>query len=138
MNKKAQIEIIGLMLIIILLTVLAVVFLRLTMKPASESTAEARQSIIASTTIDSIIKTSYNEKTFESLIYDCYQATNCNILEQEINKIMPKLMLKKQYYLIFASDDNIFLELGQNCLGIQANNPYIINSIPFKISLKLC
>lgn len=137
MNKKAQIEIIGLMLIVILLTFLAVVFLRLTLKP-SESVSEARQNIIASATIDSILKTSYQEETFESLIYDCYQATNCNILEQEINNIIGKLMPKKQFYMVFSSNDQVFFELGQNCLGIQANNPYIISSIPIKISLKLC
>ena len=125
------------MLIIILLTVLAVIFLRLTLKP-STTTSEARQSIIASATIDSIVKTSYNDKTFESLIFDCFETSDCQILEQEIAKIMEKLMPNKQFYLIFASEDQIFLELGQNCLGIQANNPYNIHSIPIKISLKLC
>ena len=138
MNKRAQIEIIGLMLIVILLTILAVIFLKLTLKSPATNIAEARQSIIASATIDSILKTSYNDKTFESLIYDCYTGSNCNILEQEINNIMPNLMPKKQFYMVFSSNDQTFLELGKNCLGIQANNPYVINSIPTKISLKLC
>ena len=135
--KKAQVEIIGLMLIIILLTILAVIFLRLTLKP-STTTSEARQSIIASATIDSIVKTSYNDKTFENLIFDCFEGSNCNILEQEITKIMQKLMPNKKFFLIFSSEKQNFLELGQNCLGIQANNPYVIKSIPIKISLKLC
>ena len=137
MRKKAQVEIIGLMLIIILLTVLAVIFLRLTLKPPT-TTSEARQSIIASATIDSIVKTSYNDKTFENLIFSCYEGSDCQILDKEITKIMQKLMPNKQFYLVFTSEDQIFLELGQNCLGIQANNNYVINSIPIKISLKLC
>ena len=134
--KKAQIEIIGLLLIIILLSVLAVVFLRLTLKPSFTLTSEARQSIIAKTTIDSIIKTSYNDKTFENLIYDCYTVA-CETLDQEINKIMPKLMPKKHFYMTFSSDNNVFFKIGTNCLGIQANNHYII-TIPIEISLKLC
>ena len=139
MKKKAQIEMIGLMLIIILLTVLAVFFLRFTLKPPT-TIASARQSVIAKSTIDSIIKTSYNEKTFENLIYDCYTGSNCNLLEQEINQIMPKLMPKKAFTLTFTSDEQEFLKItSKTCnIGIQANNIYRINSIPIKISLKLC
>lgn len=142
MKKKAQIEIIGLMLIIILLTILAVVFLRLTLKP-SRTITEARQSIIAKAAIDSIIKTSYNEETFEDLIYGCYSGYtdyNCELLTKEINQIMPKLMPKKPFTLTFASNEQEFLKItSKTCnLGVQANNNYVINSIPIQISLKLC
>ena len=136
--KKAQIEIIGLLLIVILLSVILVVFLRFALKSDTSSTPEARQSIIATTTIDSLIKTSFNDKTFENLIYECYTGYNCNILEKEINSIMSKLMPNKQFFYTFTSNEQVFLEIGENCIGIQANNLYVINSIPIKISLKLC
>ena len=136
--KKAQIEIIGLLLIVILLSVILVVFLRFALKSDTSYTPEARQSIIAKTTIDSLIKTSFNDQTFENLIYECYTGYNCNILKQEINAIMSKLMPNKQFFYVFTSNEQVFLEIGENCIGIQANNPYIINSIPIKISLKLC
>ena len=136
--KKAQIEIVGLMLIVILLTVLAVVFLRFTLKPGTSAISEARQSTMVSAAIDSIIKTSYNDKTFEDLVYDCYTGLNCNILTDELNSIMSKLMPKKPFYFTFSSNQQQFLDIGINCLGIQANKIYIINSIPVEIGLKLC
>lgn len=136
--KKAQIEMIGLLLIVLLLSVLIIFFVRFALRPSTDSTTQTRQSIIASAAIDSIVKTSLNDKTFESLIYECYTGSNCDILKQELNKIMSSLMPNKQFYYTFNSDNKVFLELGKNCLGIQANNVYIINSVPISISLKLC
>ena len=137
--KKAQMEIIGLMLIILFLAILAVFFLRFALKPDTSYISEARQSVLASATVDSIIKTSYNNQTFENLIYDCYTGFSCNILEKEIKDIMPKITSKKPYYYTFSSNEQVFLEFGDICkTGIQSNKIYIINKIPTEISLKLC
>ena len=137
--KKGQMEIVGLMLIVIFLTILAVVFLRFALKEDTSYAPEARQSVLALSTVESLIRTSFENQTFENLVYDCYTGLSCNILQQRISNIMPKLMSNKPYFYTFSSNDEVFLEFGDLCkIGIQANKIYIIKSTPIEISLKLC
>ena len=94
-NKRGQVEILGLAILVILLVVILVIALKFSFTSDNSANNELRSGLIANNLLNAIIK----EKTkvdIKDLIYECYfgikkgsaKEISCSKLSKEINKII--------------------------------------------------
>jgi len=135
--KKAQIETIGLLVIIILLIVLATFFVSLYLNKGDSSLPEARTSSKQSNFLNSINKINIDNKKVSDLVYDCYSTDNCNLLQQKLTEITNEFF-RTTFSYTFKADNKEFYSFNTCKLGLTANYKFIKNQINFEIILKTC
>lgn len=142
--KKSQLEIIGLLIIIVIIIFIALVFIRFMIKPSSTSLSEMRTNIQVSNLLSAIQKTSINNMKVHDLIADCStNSASCNILKQEIPIIIAKVLSEKQKYEFAAyknNDNNPFFIINSgSCINaLSANFPFKKVNDKYDLILKLC
>ncbi len=148
--KKGQIEIIGLAVIIIILAVSLIIALFFILKPKINVLEDQRQSIRASSLLNTLIETNTNltdknnKTTIKDLLIACYpNQQNCekNIKEPILNKIFNNT----EYILIIKQDPGgpIKIPNKDDCQNPRADkintDPIVIQATPrMTISLTLC
>lgn len=136
--KKAQIETIGLLVIIILLVLLATLFVSFYLKKAPSSIAEARTSIKLSNFLNSIAKININNQRLADLVYNCYTNQDCNPLQQHLTLITNEFFKNQQFSYTFKANNQEFYTINTCNLGLTADYKFIKNNIDFIIILKTC
>ncbi len=138
-SKKAQMEIMGLVVIFILLALLSLVFLTFALRPKISTTEILRTSTKADNLLNSIIRTttSNNQKMLD-LITESYINSDFTHLKQEISKITYKTLPHRQYSLkILINQENI-LEIGSCKIGISSTKTIKHQDNLFKFILLIC
>ncbi|MBI2667155.1 hypothetical protein HYX17_00105 [Candidatus Woesearchaeota archaeon] len=140
--KKAQADIIGLVVIVILFIIIAVVFLRLSTLPKSDSVV--KENIKVSNLLNAMLKLTpcNNIKPLESLadiIDRCNNqpycgSSNCrDYIKTQIENIAMKSFDRETYKFTITKNGIIFLNTG-NCLG---NTKFVDNTITPRFTAKL-
>ena len=130
MKPKAQMEIMGLVVIVILLIMgllFTVTFIIL--RPPSETAQIATTGVIATSTLNSMLYTTTDcrDQSIQELIIDCnvYQKIQCGMSSCDyIKKTIPDLLNKtlayqqRQYYFTITSNGNATIPgIGKPCMG---------------------
>ncbi len=147
--KKAQTEMIGIVMIIILLAVIGLVFLYFALKP-DEGFEELRSNIQVNNLLIAMMKTNLNEcdnsikDTIVEYNRNCVNNPNgkicgdkdCNYLKTEVKEIIKKSFEKYEFKVIVDNQEKI--KIG-GCVGGLASN-YIIHedNKDFLVVLKQC
>ena len=144
--KKAQTEIIGLVVIVTIIIIAVVLFVRLAiLKPASHSPTSV-ESIEANNMLNALLKTTVCDISIQEAIQQCSQ--KINICDQEpraytvgkIKEILQVSLDEKTDYSFIALSDNSPLIKIENCeTGISAS-PFSLPSrgAVYTINFKLC
>ena len=122
MNKKGQIEILGLAILVIILGVILVLALGFSVN-FSDNKEDLRAGLVANSLLNSIIK----QQNVKRLMHECYvefkkNKSNCQDLEKELNKIM-LLSVNKKFQITLNSNSVDFFKTG-NCLRGVQSTPY--------------
>jgi len=147
--KRAQVEIFGLLIIVILITVIAIFALRFALYTREEMPRSL--DVIANNLLNALLKTTMCEESLSSILIKCYNnldpcgAENCKEhISSEIRSIISKLDMKKEDYkfVVSISDDN-FIDLGkcnEKKEDVFLASPYVkyVNFKLLKANLYLC
>ena len=136
--KKAQTEILGIAIIIVLLLIFGLFYLKFS---SNKSTLipEMRTNVQTNNLLQSLLKVNLNNQPFEDLLYNCYSNNDCNTLNEELPKIIAlSLNNETQYNFTTSADNKPFFSLGSCSSGIVANYPITKNNIIFDINLLIC
>ena len=122
--KKAQIEIIGLVVIVIILTVgllIAVLFLA---RPKTNTLEDQRQSIRAEAVMNAILQSNINfddpERKMWRELSECI--TDCDGVRTDLDSILKEIFKNKNYYLIIEKENGGPLFDTITSVDIDSNN----------------
>jgi len=145
-NKRGQVEILGLAILVILLVVILVIALKFSFTSDNSANNELRSGLIANNLLNAIIK----EKTkvdIKDLIYECYfgikkgsaKEISCSKLSKEINKIISLNIGNRNFEIIFSTDSSEFFREGKCVNGVQSTAyRFKKEDITFVGTLKIC
>lgn len=130
-NKRAQIETIGLVVIIILLVTLGFIFISF-IKP------EKQESLTQSTAflIESIVKTQTPYGSMKELVAESYESKDTTNLKTEINQILEHFKAE-QYSIKISANEQEFFTLN-SCEGILTSKIFTKNKIKYTFTLIEC
>lgn len=129
---KAQIETIGLLVIIILIVVIGAIFLFFALSPSQQ------QDITQSTKVQNLLQAIITTNTPYNMQMKEFIATkDPDSIKTEIETIMSALKINKYTYKIYKDNQEI-LNFGQCTTGITASTTFRQANTPYKINLKLC
>lgn len=141
LGKKAQVEIMGLAILVILLVIILTFALRFSFD-STDNKSDIRTSLVVNGLLNSIIK----QQNVRSLMLECYsgvkrgisQEISCEKLKKEINKII-SLSVNKKFQVILSSDSLEFFKEGNCGISIQST-PYRFKEqgVTLTALLKLC
>jgi len=144
--KKAQMEVIGLVIIVILILVGVLMFVRFVVLAPQSSQKTTIESLEANNLLSALLKTTICEISVLDAIKECQQATTicnqnaCTYTEDKIQEIMEaSLDVKTDYKIEVLTNNNPLFNLGSCERGINSA-PYSIPSqgVTYTIKLKLC
>ncbi|QQG38464.1 MAG: hypothetical protein HYS32_02545 [Candidatus Woesearchaeota archaeon] len=145
--KKAQMEIVGLVVIVLIILLAAIFFVRFALLSHSSSKTSSIESIEANNLLNALLRTTICEDlSVEDAIKECKQRSNicneeaCKHTKTKIEEIMEASLDEKTTYSIDIDADEVPLINIENCkTGITAS-PFSIPSrgITYSISMKLC
>ncbi|MFH0936340.1 MAG: hypothetical protein V1815_01520 [Candidatus Woesearchaeota archaeon] len=136
--KKAQTEILGIAIIIVLLLIFGVFYLKFS---SNNSTLipEMRTNVQTNNLLQALLKINIKNEPFDSLIYKCYSEKDCDTLNKELPKLIAlSLSNETQYKFTISADNKPFFSLGSCSSGIVANYPITKNNIIFDTNLLVC
>jgi len=153
--KRSQVEIMGLAIIIILITLALIFVVRfvLSRKPA-DIKEEYTQAQLASNMINTLLRTTAKEcssSSFTELFQDCADAypdgtidcdtgeKSCSYLESKIGDIFDNTLRKwrKDYYFKAVAGTNTLVSDGNVCPGAKTHKEFPIPSSATTINIKL-
>ncbi len=113
--KKSQIEMIGLLIIVILVIVVGVIFLRLRTAPKEDILSTARENILISNLIESFTKMSIGcEKNMDDVVEMCVKnggvicgKKSCEYFEESFKDVAKKVLGKGRCYEIELEEADI-------------------------------
>ena len=136
--KKGQIEIMGLVIIVILLVFIAIFALSFIIKPEQEN--ENVLKLKANALRSSLLKTNLcRDITVKDEIENCVDGYNecieCSDLRQDIEKMIKSSLDNEKYNFFVSNDKGSFINIG-NCVdGVTAVSQNLRNS---KVDVALC
>jgi hypothetical protein len=145
MDKKAQIEILGLAVLVIVLAIILIIALTFNLDDDAGK-SDVRTGLIANNLLNALIKQE-GKVNFKNLVFECYNnikngqnmEIGCNSLNKEINETVPLMIGNKKYELRFESDTEEFYKLGSCKRGIESiKYRFKSNGLTFISSIKLC
>ena len=137
--KKGQIEIMGLVIIVILLVFIAIFALSFIIKPEQEN--ENVLKLKANALRSSLLKTNLcGDITVKDEIENCVDGYHecvdeCTVLKQEIEKMIKSSLDNEKYNFFVSNDEGSFINID-NCVdGVTAVSQNLRNS---KVDVALC
>lgn len=144
--KKAQMEIIGLVVIVTIVVVAVILFVRFSLLDQQPHTSTSIESVEANNLLNALLKTTICEISVQDAIQECNQKIPlcnqepCSYTSDKIKEILGASIDEKTDYSFEALADNDPLIKVDNCrTGISAA-PFSIPSrgVVYTINLKLC
>jgi len=138
MSRKAQSEMIGLLVIVILIIFIGLVFLRLSLNKQS-SLPELRTNIQANNMLSSILKYSVSDGSIRDLVVRCVVNNECDMVQKEVKTILDSVIDQRtKYEFLVVSEDKEALKIGGCDKGIAGNNQISEQGVFIDVRLKLC
>lgn len=145
-NKKSQMEIMGLAIIVILIVIALFFSLFWLAKPAPKQAIKARESVLAANFLNTMLNTDvpdYGNKPLRKLLEECtlVGGDSCSISQDIIDEMLEETLLKwnKDYYFtISGSPDVEQISSGSSCKGEREAKEHPVPVKPgFDITLRL-
>lgn len=147
MSKRSQIEIMGLLIIVILLILIGVIFVRFSLSEKPNTMAEIRTNIKITNLLTAITHTTLcGRYSFSDAIIYCYTTNNddlcgqpsCTFIRTEIPKMIGLAVPNAEYQFIAAADTRNFINIGTCKQGKVADYKVHSGDILFTMKLRLC
>ena len=140
--KKAQLEMFGLVIIVILIALILVFFIRFSLMGKGSEMPSAKLAIQASNLLNAILKANLGDKTIMDVVSDCCNdvADSCNTANIEIKKIIDYSLEDLEYSIkVEGCTININSDDFDKCTETKAANyPIRVGSGFNEFSLRLC
>ncbi len=138
--KRGQMEVVGLLVIVILLLVIGLIVLRFSLRPASTTLTDTRSSLESTRLLQALVLTTIQGISFQEHAAACStSSTACSRLGQELEDIFSVILKQGQqssFYLL-SEDQNIFS--FDNCpLGVFSSYPFTHQGVFYEVKLRLC
>ncbi len=147
--KKAQIEMVGLLVIVLILAISFIIAVTFLIKPKSTNILDQSKNIVANSVLNALFSSDYdllaseNKKIREKVI-ECINLNNCEIeVKPKIERLLNKSLDNKKYYLIIKSDSTEIIRIqssnlcNENTINKISSYNYVINPTTPLISSKL-
>ena len=143
LSKKAQSEVVGLLVIVILLIFVGVIFLRFYLIKPDTSYASSRASLEAGNVLNALMQVHIQGIPFAEYTDQCYSdATACQGLRLELNALLKEILKPGQKYgfTVVSGGSDVMHVASQNpcTTGIVNTYSFIENGIFYDASLRLC
>ena len=149
-NKKAQIEMVGLLIVVILILVGVLFYIRLSLMGGEDNSEQSiKESIVASNLVLAMLKVEVcSDVKTADVIYSCDQGLDicggnaCSLLEGEVGTIIDAIGWEG-WYLFVANrqgEADPVLEVGLECTSGIASEEYSFSSggLNYGVKLWLC
>ena len=141
-NIRAQSEVIGLMVIVVILIFLGLIYLGFSNLADTGSYSDERSSIETENALKASMKVNLvgMGKTLEDLIVECSSnPLACNELDGAVERLYRIIMRPGVDYSLFVyMENNEIYSRGTCNLGLVSNHIFVRNMVTYKVSLKLC
>ena len=95
--KKAQTEMLGLVIIVVLLLIFGLFYLKFSSNK-STLVPEMRENTQINNLLQALSKIKMNNQQFDDLMYNCYSKQDCDTLNKEIPKIIALSLNNETHY----------------------------------------
>jgi hypothetical protein len=142
-SKKAQAEVVGLLVIVILLLFVGVIFLRFYLIKPDTSYASSRSSLEAGNVLNALIQVHIKGIPFADSVDDCYSdPVACQSLEGELSALFTAILKPGQQYTFSVSSegvDVVAVESQNGCAtGIVSTYSFIESGVFYDARVRLC
>ncbi|MEK6922742.1 MAG: hypothetical protein AABX08_03010 [Nanoarchaeota archaeon] len=135
--KRGQIEIIGLLMVVILISVIMLVALWFIIKPESDSLTVQRKGIEGKSILLTLMQTNYDrDRSFKDMIvecskYDLVDAEHCNNsgVKDEIEVILNLIFNNKEYAFEIKKEVSVGNFISVIQIGSPITNPCRVNNV---------
>ena len=136
--NKGQLEIVGVLIIVILLLFLGIIFIVFKANKQESLYSDIRTNTKAANIVNALIKVDYNGKKMSYGLLDCSKTGDCNGVKSRIENIM-MLLKENNYNFRLKNQDSEVLNIGK-CEGnkITYNYPLTLEGNQLNINLGLC
>jgi len=104
--KKAQTEMMGLVILVLIITVAAVFGIRFLFSEKEEVSAGIKLATQAANLRNSLLKMTISDKSLSDLAVDCCLANNCDFLRNELPKIVEQVIPNQEYEIELTDNSN--------------------------------
>ena len=138
--KKGQMEVVGLLVIVILLLVIGVFVLKFSLQPASSTTADARSSLESTRLLQALVLTTIQGKSVAEYAAACSRDTGaCQNLRLELESIFSVILRKgQQYSFSLLYQDQKILVMEHCSVGVLSSYLFISDGGFYEVQLRLC
>lgn len=138
--KRGQMEMVGLLVIVLLLLVLGVIFLKFMVVPKSTTLADSRSSLESTRLLQSLVLTTIQGKSFQEHAAACADdSATCPVLRQEIETIFNLILREGQKYSLYLLyQDQTVLQIEQCTVGVISSYPFTAFGGFYEVQLRLC
>lgn len=139
--KRGQMEVVGLLVIVILLLVIGLLVLRFSVRSnSSGATIDARSSLESTRLLQALSLTTIQGKSFQDSVVDCsHDAADCQTLRHEIESIFSVTLKKGQKYSFYlVEEDQKLITIEQCPVGVLSSYPFSTAGGFYEAQLRLC
>ena len=139
--KKGQMEVMGLLVIVILLLFLGMIYLRFSVKGSNASLADVRGSIEASHLLSALLWVDLEEGSVKERILACsHDNTGCQTLTNDLVELFSVSLKKEEKYTfsVLDEDKNVLFEIGTCGRGVVTTYHFLEEGAFFEARLTLC
>ncbi|GEM_PF-1876909 len=143
MTRKAQSEVLGLLVIVVILLVLGVIYLGFVNLAQGSSLTNQRTSLEAERALQTLMKVSfpaYGDQTFEELIVACHKdPKDCILLEEALQEAYLVILRPGTLYSFTATyQEEAFYSTGLCSLGLVSHYVFVTDGLAYETQLQLC
>ncbi len=138
--KRGQVEIMGLLIIVVLLLFAGMIFLRFyLMKPAS-SLPDLRKNIQVTDMLTAVMHSTYQERRMSEALIICQEEGTCAAVQQELTQIFRTIVQQGQKYgfLVKKNEEPLFMVADGCDIGIVSSYPMTKGEDTYEARLIFC
>lgn len=138
--KKAQAEMVGLLVIVLLLLFIGIIFLRFYLLQPSTSLDASRQNLDGQHLLQGLPYLSFTGILFPSFVQECHAtADRCTVLQDELETFFTLVLpAGRQYFFSLSTEENELLHLGTCLRGIASTSTFSEEDTFYTMTLRLC
>ncbi len=140
-NSRAQAEVLGLLVIVIILIFIGVIYLRFTLATEAAPYSSVRTSIEASNLLFALMDVNIGAFSIREDISSCTETpSTCITLQNNIEDIFYSVLQEEENYRlkIITEDETVIIDMGDCTRGIVSTYPFTQEGVFYEAALTLC
>ena len=143
MNKKAQVETVGLVIIVVLIVIIGLFILKISLMPNEDSFDNEYLSLKANSLRETILESSLCDIQVKDEIGNCQSnyticLANCKELENFIFNIINNSVEKSIDYYFTAIGQDLNMKIGKECRNSVSSSLQPIAQTDIKVKVEVC